>query len=233
MQRRTVVFDFDGTLALGRGPLNAYATCLGELAGPEVIAACRKAIESFDTGRTAYRDAYDAVRVSALALGVTEEQLSVAYLRSRDLLATEAAPIHPPTGLDEFLVRLSRLATCVLATNAPDIGVERSLERLGVSESIAEVHTSVGKPTGLTPIIASHIAKGPTLAVGDIWENDLAPAAHLGAETALVGVTVAGHPTMRGATLTDLYQDILRWAAQTWEPEAEPAATGHSSERQI
>src|SRR5699024_2722488 len=82
MQRRTVVFDFDGTLALGRGPLNAYAACLGELTGTEVATACRAAIEHFDTGETTYRDAYDAVRVAALEWGVPAEHLSTAYLRS-------------------------------------------------------------------------------------------------------------------------------------------------------
>lgn len=233
MQRRTVVFDFDGTLALGRGPLNAYATCLGELAGPEVVTACREAIELFDTGRTAYRDAYDAVRVSALALGVTDGQLSAAYLRSRELLATDAAPIRPPDGLAEFLEQLRPGATCVLATNAPDIGVERSLDVLGITALIDDVHTDLGKPAGLEPIITEALAAGPTLAVGDIWENDLAPAERLGAETALVGVSSAGHPTMRGTTLTDLYSPILGWATRLQGPEATPATTGHSSERQI
>src|SRR5690625_5575744 len=91
MQRRTVVFDFDGTLALGRGPLNAYAACLGELTTPQAAAACQAAIERFDTGQTAYRDAYDAVRVAALEFAVPAEHLSTAYLRSRELLATDAA----------------------------------------------------------------------------------------------------------------------------------------------
>lgn len=233
MQRRTVVFDFDGTLALGRGPLNAYAACLGELTTPQVAAACQAAIERFDTGQTAYRDAYDAVRVAALEFDVPAEHLSTAYLRSRELLATDAAPIHPPAGLAEFLNSLRPAARCVLATNAPDIGIDRSLDVLGITDLIDERHTSVGKPAGLEPIISSHLTDGPTLAVGDIWENDLAPADVLGATTALVGVSTTGHPTMRGATLTDLYDHILRWTTQTRSPEAEPATTGHSSERQI
>src|SRR5699024_7897369 len=128
----------------------------------------------------------------ALSHGVTDEQLSAAYLRSRELLATEAAPIHPPAGLDEFLKRLRADAACVLATNAPAIGVDRALAALGIADLIDEVHTDVGKPAGLDLIITTHLASGPTLAVGDIWENDLAPAARLGAATALVGVSTDG-----------------------------------------
>ncbi|MDN6400144.1 MAG: HAD family hydrolase, partial [Brachybacterium sp.] len=50
-------------------------------------------------------------------------------------------------------------------------------------------------------------------AVGDIWEFDLAPAAELGADTALVGVreVPAARPTLRGETLTDLYDPIRAW----------------------
>src|SRR5699024_6639006 len=136
-------------------------------------------------------------------------------------------------GLAEFLTRLRPAARCVLATNAPDIGIDRSLDTLGITHLIDERHTSVGKPAGLEPLITTYLTAGPTLAVGDIWENDLGPADALGAPTALVGVSSTGHPTMRGATLTDLYDHILRWAAQSQIPEAEPATTGHSSERQI
>src|SRR5699024_6224753 len=50
--RPTVVFDFDGTVALGRGPLEAYATCLGELTDGEMLTACRTAVERFDAGET-------------------------------------------------------------------------------------------------------------------------------------------------------------------------------------
>lgn len=214
ISRPIVVFDFDGTLALGRGPLQAYVACLADVAGDETAQVCLDAVAAFGDGGTDYRDAYDAVRQAALARGVTDPQLSAAYLASRDLLGTDAGPVTAPAGLAEFLADLATTATCVLATNAPETGVERALASLGASAHITERHHAIGKPAGLTPIIAAHLRAGPVLAVGDIWEYDLAPAAELGADTALVGVsTPAGAtPTLRGATLTDLYDDIRTWA---------------------
>lgn len=234
MQRRTVVFDFDGTLALGRGPLDAYAASLGPLVGEDVVTACQAAIGLFDAGGTAFKDAYDAVRVAALEHGATDDQLSAAYLHSRELLATGAAPIHAPDGLVDFMAELARSAVCVLATNAPEVGIDRALSVLGVTDALAGVHCAVGKPAGLGPIIAAHLTHGPTLAVGDIWENDLAPAQLLGADTALVGVTdPAGTVTMRGATLTDLYDDILAWATRPRTPTPVPLSTGHAPGRAL
>ncbi|MFC7375124.1 HAD family hydrolase [Brachybacterium sp. GCM10030268] len=215
----TVVLDFDGTLALGRGPLQAYIAALDERSsnsdsGGDIVRACLAAIESFDAGATDHRDAYDAVRTTALARGITETHLSRAYLASRDLLGTEDAPVVAPRGLSAFLAELSTSATCVLATNAPEAGVERALIALGIEHSLHERHHDVGKPVGLEPIITHHLARGPVLAVGDIWEFDLAPAARLGADTALVGVREVpeARPTLRGETLTDLYEPIRDWA---------------------
>lgn len=226
--RPTVVFDFDGTVALGRGPLDAYATCLGELTDGDLLTSCRDAVVRFDAGGTGFLDAYDAIRVTALAGGASEEHLSAAYLRSRELLGTGRAPVRAPTGLAAFLTELRSSATCILATNAPDIGIDRALTSLGVAELLSTVHCAVGKPAGLEPIVAAALTRGPVLAVGDIWANDLAPAQRLGADTALVGGgRPPGRPTMRGTTLTDLYDDILTWAIQ---PAAVPAQA-HPAER--
>src|SRR5699024_9384538 len=163
--RPTVVFDFDGTVALGRGPLEAYATCLGELTDGEMLTACRTAVERFDAGETNYRDGYDAIQTTARGRGATDDQLSTAYLRSRQLLATDAAEIHPPAGLAEFMTELTTHASCILATNAPDLGIDRALTVLKLTESLTAVHCSVGKPAGLEPIIATALADGPALAV--------------------------------------------------------------------
>lgn len=216
MTRPTVVFDFDGTLALGRGPLDAYAKALAEHAAQVVVDDCLAAITAFDAGGTDFNDAYHAVHTTALRHGVTEEQLSLAYLASRELVATDDAPILAPQDLPAFMTELAETAACVLATNAPATGIEHALTFLGVREQITEVHCSVGKPAGLEPIVAAHTAVGAVLCVGDRWDNDLEPGHRAGAATALVGVSapVAATPTMRGATLTDLYDDILRWAAQ-------------------
>ncbi len=224
----SVVFDFDGTIALGAGPLDAYAQCVGELAGPEVAKACLDAVHDFNTGTSLHLDAYAAVRAAALDHGVDDALLSRAYLRSRELLATPAAPIHPPAGLPAFMTQLAGVARCVVATNAPDIGLERALRVLGIENAVTSVYSAVGKPAGLEAIISALLTDGPTLAIGDIWENDLDPAQRLGADTAFVGVgRVLGTPTLRGASLTDLYDDILSWA--THRADALPATSAPST----
>ena len=123
----------------------------------------------------------------------------------------------------------------MLATNAPSIGVDRVLDALGAADHLSERHFSIGKPAGLAGIIARHLADGPVLAVGDIWANDLAPAAELGADTALVGFTAHGaepRPTMRGTTLADLYGEITNWAASAVPGPTAPHGAGHPMERQ-
>ncbi|MEO7126258.1 MAG: HAD family hydrolase [Nakamurella sp.] len=220
-----VIFDFDGTIALGSGPLNAYARCIGTVTDERIGRACLAIIEEFDAGTTEFADAYDAVRAVAVELGVTNAQLSAAYLASRKLLATDEAPIFAPEGLGDFMRTLSKHATCVLATNAPHISLDRALETLGVADSISEINADLGKPAGLELVIAAHIARGATLAVGDRWDNDLAPAEKFGAATALVGSGAAsGRPTMRGATLTDIYDAILDWAKSPVALHAAPGA---------
>lgn len=224
----SVVFDFDGTIALGRGPLDAYARCVGELAGVAVADACVEAVREFSTGQSPHADAYAAIRAAALDHGVDDVLLSRAYLRSRELLATDDAPIHAPAGLDEFMTGLAETARLVVATNAPAIGLDRALVILGVADVVTAVHASVGKPAGLDAVVAPLVAEGPTLAVGDIWDNDLAPAQRLGADTALVGIgRTDGRPTMRAEHLTDLYDPILGWA--THKVGATPATSATST----
>lgn len=225
MARVSVVFDFDGTIALGSGPLDAYARCVGELTAAPVAEACTAAVREFNTGTSPYLDAYAAVQAAAQAHGVTARTLSAAYLRSRELLATPAAPIHPPTGLGPFMTRLAERADCILATNAPALGLDRALRALGIAGLTAAVHADVGKPAGLRPIISRLLEAGPVLAVGDIWHNDLEPAQLLGAGTALVGVGGAdGVPTLRGASLADIYDDILAWVSDR-DPNGIPHGT--------
>jgi len=225
----TIVFDFDGTLALGAGPIVAYARALGALAGDEVYERARQEIRVFEAGGSAYRDGYHAVGVAALAAGVDPDTLHVAYETSRRELGTEAAPVEPPAGLPAFLGRLGGTARLVLATNAPAIGVPRLLRDWGVAEAFDELRFRIGKPAGLAEIVRVALARGPVLAIGDIVELDLAPAMELGADTALVGATAAGATapvTMRGRTVTDLYPDIQTWAAIAASRTSAPEPTG-------
>lgn len=217
MRQPTVVFDFDGTLALGRGPVLAYARHVADAVGdPALLDDADAALDRIEAGDAVFLDGYDAVRRLALRRGAGEDQLEAAYQASRTQLGTDAAPVVAPEGLAPFLAALGREARLVLATNAPAAGVERALEQLGAAEHLVERHFAIGKPAGLAVVVEKHLASGPVLSVGDIWPYDLAPAAALGADTALVGPASTRtdlRPTLRGATLAALYDDLRTWAA--------------------
>ena len=212
----TVVFDFDGTIALGSGPVVAFANALSEqTAGPDIVSASLLALEEFESGESEDRDGYAAVTRVAAAGGLSPIDVNAAYLRSRQHLGTKLSPIELPDGLACFLERLAPVAEVWLATNAPAVGIAHVLESGGVHRSFARTHFNVGKPDGLTPILADALLSGPVLSVGDIYDYDLAPAAALGAETALVGKTSFRDPhsaTMRAVRLEDLYPQIQTWA---------------------
>lgn len=213
----TLVLDFDGTIALGAGPLEAFARAVSTAAeDPTFAGRALAALDAFERGETDARDGYDVISTLATGQGVTADVLEGAYQSSRALLGSEHAAIAPPTGLADFLTRIHEHVRVVLATNAPGAGIRPVLDAWGVTDLFDDLHFTVGKPTGLVPIIRAAVSEGPVLSVGDIFEFDLAPAAELGAATALVGATAERSPasvTMRGRTIADLYGDIEAWAA--------------------
>ncbi len=211
----TVIFDFDGTLALGDGPLHAYAAAVAEVAvAPELAGKAREALARFAAGGTGWRDGYHAVREAAEALGVGADALGEGYRRSRELLATEAAPIEAPPGLGAFLARLSAHADLVLVTNSPITRIPEALAALGAAPYIRRLVCSARKPHGMSEVVRDALRAGPVLSVGDIAEYDLDPAAALGADTAGVGPGADGAgATMHAATLPELYPAIESWAA--------------------
>lgn len=230
MRTVTVVFDFDGTLAVGQGPVLAYARHVAEGAGDlGIVAATRTALGRLGSGDTTALDGYDAVRQVAVARAVPVDVLDRAYLASREELGTAAAPVEAPPGLAEFLADLAGHARLALATNAPATGLDRALAVLGAG-LLTERHVAIGKPAGLGTVVGRYLEDGPVLAVGDIWALDLAPAAELGAATALVGPT-AGRadvtPTLRGASLADLYGEIRTWAAAAAPGPSVPTGADH------
>lgn len=230
----TIVFDFDGTLAIGHGPVMAYAECASPLAGAQYLERVKDALAEYDAGGGEFRDGYDVVGSLAAADGVEADALSDAYGRSRDLLGTPEAPVDAVDGIDEILESLGRHARLVLATNAPAAGVDRVLESWGVRERFDAVHFTVGKPAGLAPIIRLALEDGPVLAIGDIFDFDLAPAVELGADTALVGATASTSPesvTMRGQTIAALRADIEAWAAAAASSTQAPAGASTRLER--
>ncbi|MCK3769119.1 HAD family hydrolase [Microbacterium aerolatum] len=213
----TIVLDFDGTIALGAGPLEAFARAVASAASDTAFAdRAIAAVAAFERGESEARDGYDVVSTLAAQQGVTADALEAAYQSSRALLGSEHAAIAPPRGLADFLTKIGADARVVLATNAPGAGIRPVLEGWHVADLFDAMHFTVGKPDGLVPIIRAAVAEGPVLSVGDIFEFDLAPAAQLGAATALVGATAERSPaavTMRGRTIADLYGDIEAWAA--------------------
>ncbi|WP_152649829.1 HAD family hydrolase [Demequina oxidasica] len=234
----TIVFDFDGTLALGLGPLKAYARCVAELVETSrresVEAELDAAILEFERSTDRYRDAYDAVRQASLALGIEDETLSRGYMASREVLATEAAPVKAPAGLREFLESLPCYVTVTMVTNAPDIRITEALIALGVEDLIGARVCSARKPAGIEAVVRDALQHGPVLSVGDIYEFDLAPALELGADAALVGDTSGRYSdrvTMAGATLTDLYPAISAWATSSTALTHVPPGTRTNHER--
>lgn len=227
----SIVFDFDGTLAIGHGPVRAYALQVAKSAGSEFFASVEDALVRYDAGDLSYRDGYDIVGTLAAKHGITATELQQCYAESREILGTAQAPVHTMPGLDEFLQQLATRVRLVLATNAPSAGIHRVLESWGVAERFDELHFTVGKPVGLERVIAPLVHEGPVLSIGDIAEFDLAPAAALGADTALVGAAASSSDfcaTMRGDSLAALSAEIHTWAvtAASSTPELIRSETG-------
>lgn len=212
--RTTIIFDFDGTIALGDGPVIAYAQQVAAgLSDPEgFLGGIRTALAAGDEGAL---DGYDAVRRAAEAQSADAEHLSRAYLASRAQLGTSDALITAPEGLAEFLADVAGEAERVLVTNAPDIRLEEALAALGLGGLFDRVVTSAGKPAGLDAVLDALPADARVLSIGDIWFNDLAPVHRRGQATALVGdfADPNAAPTFRAATLTALLPQLREWLA--------------------
>lgn len=217
--RPTVIFDFDGTLALGDGPVRAYAACVAREAGDSrIVDDADDALAKIAAGESVFRDGYHAVAVAAANRGATPEMLDAAYRASRELLATEAAPIAAPSGISAFLDALAPHADRYVVTNAPDVRLTDALVELGIDGRLEQVVTSAGKPRGIEAVVEDALTRGPVLSIGDIHEFDLAPAAALGADTALVGPAATRPPadvTMAAVHLPELYPAIQSWAARS------------------
>ncbi len=231
----TVIFDFDGTLTVGSGPVDAYAGEVATLVGDRgIVTEVRTWLDAFEAGQSEFIDGYDVVRHVAHKRGINGATLAKAYERSRERLATAAVPIAPPAGLSEFVEELLTVAHVVLATNAPSTRLPEALEALGVSGLLSAQHTSVGKPDGLSAIVADALKRGRVLSVGDVYANDLEPASAMGASTALVGPTwraFTDKVTMAARTLPELYLPIKTWAGILPPAPPVPTGTGPTHER--
>lgn len=250
-RERVLVFDFDGTVSLGHGPIRSYARFI---AATLPTARSTAFLDAFETGladpalpagssQAAPIDGYDLVRLLAEDQGVTAGVRSAAYLSSRVDLATPAAPVVAPDGLAGFLAVARQSATVVLATNAPPIRLDEALAALGLAGAFDAVHASVGKPAGFAPLLDSLLTRLPAgtnaahglLSIGDVWANDLEPAHSLGASTALVGghAPPTASPTYSASHLSELYPALLAWlgtdpAPGAGTPDSSPLLTAPS-----
>ena len=237
-----LLFDFDGTVSLGDDPVVAYARHLDEAADSTAALITRvvsrwlaadgrlaQALDGLTDADPAFlglhvvdgsSDGYDAAQKLARLVGVTPEQIDAAYRRSRADLADGLISTHAPEGFASFLAAFPASAHRVLVSNSPESGLREQLEKLELARSFDEVVTDAGKPTGLQPIaeriLCEHsVAPERLLSIGDVWVNDLAPVARLGAATALIDrfpVPARATPTVRAPHIEEIYPWLLDWA---------------------
>ncbi|GAA4157193.1 HAD family hydrolase [Gryllotalpicola daejeonensis] len=243
MTSHVLLFDFDGTVSLGDDPVIAYARHLDEEAGSSVDLITRVVsrwlaadgrLDAATEGMTdadpvflglhvvdGAIDGYAAAQRLAALVGVTPERIDAAYRASRADLADGLISTHAPEGFASFLAAFPASVHRVLVSNSPENGLREQLDKLELTRSFDEVVTSANKPAGLNAIAErilteQGVAAERLLSVGDIWVNDLAPVAVLGAATALIDrmpVPADAAPTVRAPHIEDLYPWLLEWAS--------------------
>ncbi len=235
-----LVLDFDGTVCLGDGAVLTYGRLLDDALAATDDGHPRRVVEAVlarfvgsplddepegvDEALAHAEGSPDgyvvAERVSR-ALGVDDAARSAAYAGARAALAEGRLDISAPDGLAGFLDALPEGVRVVLVTNSPEHGVVQPLERLGLADRVDEIVTDARKPSGLPAVLDRLRAEAGLgdrpdrlLSVGDIWPNDLEPAAAQGSPTALVERFAApdARPTHRATTLPELYPAIRAWA---------------------
>ncbi|GEB46432.1 hypothetical protein MTE01_23770 [Microbacterium testaceum] len=210
MPRPVLIFDFDGTVAVGDGPLLAYA---------RAVAVHTASADDFVSAVAAHLaaptddviDGYDAVRRVALEAGVDDDDLASAYALSRTQLGSVDAPVSTARGLADFLADVD--AERLLVTNAPATRLDEALAAMGLDGLFDRIVTDASKPAGLETLLDDLDDGICVLAVGDVWRNDLAPAHARGLDTALVGgyADAAAAPTFRADTLDELLPALAAW----------------------
>lgn len=211
-----LVFDFDGTVCLGDGPVRAYAEEAVRGLADEVAAAVLDGLTAhLDGAPDGHPDGYSAVAALA-APYVTPDDLQKAYTVSREQLATGALEVTAPAGLAGFLDQVGGRARRVLVTNAPRTGLVETLDELGLTAGFDELRTDAGKPTGLPIILAELLDGAPPaslMSIGDVWANDIDPALRAGCATAYLPRDPADdRPAhLRARHLSELYPALDAW----------------------
>ncbi|MCU1528508.1 MAG: hypothetical protein JWP75_2271 [Frondihabitans sp.] len=168
-------------------------------------------------------DGYAAAAALARSRGILSDDLAGAYEASRAELADGGLRTWAPTGLRALLDGLPDEVGVVLVTNASVTGLGSQLARLGLDGSFDEIVTDAHKPSGMAAVLerlrTEHsLADHPErlFSVGDIWRNDLEPAAAQGSVTALIErfPDADARPTYRAGTFEELYPLVDEWARQ-------------------
>ncbi|SED96584.1 FMN phosphatase YigB, HAD superfamily [Arthrobacter alpinus] len=214
-----LILDFDGTVCLGDGPVLAYAEAVADQIPKAAQKTLHQGLASFlaeDPNAPSYKDGYAAV--AALAEGhLNSAGRHHAYLASRQRLAEGTVEIDAPDGLAGFLDSLDGVAFRLLLTNAPLNGVQESLSKLGLSNSVDLIIPDARKPAGFTdllPILLANKAPYELLSVGDVWSNDIDLPAREGCATAFIDRFEhrTGAATLRAPRFELLYDAISDWA---------------------
>ena len=216
---RVIVLDFDGTTVQGDGPVIAYAdetaTLLRPGAAANFLADVSRALADPDA-RARYADGHNLVRHLAEDHGIGEQALGRGYAAARAYLGTDRAPVELAPGLDAFLALAEAArARVVLATNSPETRIPDTLRALGIHDRFDAISFDTGKPAGLGPLIDTLGPPDGIVSVGDVWRNDLEPAAARGCCTALIGngypLPVGAHPTWCARSFVELAPLVADW----------------------
>ncbi|UQN30943.1 HAD family hydrolase [Brachybacterium kimchii] len=219
-----VVFDFDGTVCLGDGPVLAYAEAACARMQADDARSVRSRFEDWMAGRSSDHHADAYVALAALARPILGAELSEAYLDSRRRLVHDDLGVRPPEGLLDLLDELSEAGVRrALLTNSPAVGMDETLVHLGVRGRFDQIVVGAKKPSRMPEHLRAVLGDEPAhhlVSIGDNWRNDVAPAVDLGA----VGMLITGAwgdsalppqalAVQRGHQLSELLPALRRFAA--------------------
>lgn len=221
----TVVFDFDGTLCLGDGPVRSYARHAYANLAPKPRYEAEKVLDDYlDDSLPAqtlntygWQDGYDVVAYFCRD-HMAPSQLQNAYLASRTDLARGFTTSHIPSGMKDFLRKLGALGCRrILLSNSPIIGLRETLERFALTDDFDAIVPDASKPSQWPSHLQAFTKQSASehlLSIGDYWSNDIAPVLAAGYEAAYIhGCKSPGtHPraTYQAPELPDMYDDIIK-----------------------
>ncbi|HEX6923425.1 MAG TPA: HAD family hydrolase [Bacillales bacterium] len=117
--------------------------------------------------------------------GVDPKDIYQAYNETMDYMATDEFQFVKASGLREALLHLAESKPLVLVTNSGEKDAQRLLQELGLDDAFTQKVCSAEKPAHTTEVFESLMARfnavpEKTVAVGDNFINEIAPALSLG-----------------------------------------------------